>query len=379
MAFTPSYQNDKKWENTKIGFSQSLTIGQIGCLLTTMAMTVNYFGGSETPLSLNERLKASNGFNDAWIKPANVPGMYPELGFKRQKSVECKNSPAPMAEIDAGLAAGSVVAVQVDREADATFEAEDGHWVLLYKKQGDDYLMWDPWYSETAPNTLVGRYGFGRKQPEDIIQSVIWHGKGDLPAATSAPAPKTTKTSKTSKTSKAAKPAPQSTPTAASADPLAVRPTVEQLTLRKQPRMTQTSMLQLLSTKDVLVVIEETGAARGKIGKQNQWLQVRDGKGNEGYVAAWYVRETAVPKTTAKTEKTPHTTITLQPTTASLSLRTAPRVADDTLITYLTKSSQLTLIDPAEAGKIGQQNQWVQVKTGDGQTGYVAAWYVKRV
>ena len=162
MADKPYYQNDKKWQNNKIGFSSSLTIGQVGCMLTCFAMTVNHFGGNETPLSLNNKMVNAKGFNDAWIKGAQVPGLFPNLGFQRQKSVECKNKPAPMSAIDAALAAGSLVMVQVDREADATFEDEDGHWVLLQEKQGDDYTMIDPWYSERdSKKTLVGAMALG--------------------------------------------------------------------------------------------------------------------------------------------------------------------------------------------------------------------------
>ena len=43
-----------------------------------------------------------------------------------------------------------------------------------------------------------------------------------------------------------------------------------------------------LALNSALLVIE-SGEAASKIGVQNQWLQVRDIEGKEGYVAAWYV------------------------------------------------------------------------------------------
>jgi hypothetical protein len=87
------YQNDPRWKDQKIGLQNSLTIGQVGCMLTSLAMTVNYFGGNETPATLNERMKAANGFNGAWIKSAQVPGQFPQLGFQRQKYADGKKAP----------------------------------------------------------------------------------------------------------------------------------------------------------------------------------------------------------------------------------------------------------------------------------------------
>lgn len=380
MADKPYYQNDKKWQNNKIGLSSSLTIGQVGCMLTCFAMTVNHFGGNETPLSLNNKMVNAKGFNDAWIKGAQVPGLFPNLEFERQKSVECKNKPAPMADIDTGLATGSVIMVQVDREADATFEDEDGHWVLLQEKKGDDYTMIDPWYSETdSQKTLVGRYGFGRKKPEDIIQYVIWHGKGELSTSTpttTTPAskPTTSKPSKSSKSSKTSKPAPKT-----AGKTIAVKPTVAQLTLRKQPQINQSNIIKTLSSNDVLTVLTEN--AESKIGQQNQWLHVKDTSGTEGYVAAWYVQETAVspqPEPPSSSKQAEKSTLTVKTTADSVSLRSAPRVADDTLITYLPNKTTLTVINANDEAKIGVNGQWLNVKTKDGKEGYVAAWFVTK-
>ncbi|HUM71107.1 MAG TPA: hypothetical protein PLK31_19930, partial [Chloroflexota bacterium] len=123
MAEAQYYQNDPRWKDVKIGTDQHMTIGMVGCLLTSMTMVMNHFGANETPLSLNQKMIASGGYNGAWIKSATVPGQFPSLGVKRQRYVECKNPiPAPMADIDMGLAAGSMVVVQVDREEDRAFE-----------------------------------------------------------------------------------------------------------------------------------------------------------------------------------------------------------------------------------------------------------------
>lgn len=375
MAEKQYYQNDSRWADVKIGTDQNLTIKMVGCLLTSMTMVMDHFGANETPLTLNQKMVASGGFNGAWIKAFMVPGLFPELGVKRQRFVECKNQPAPMVDIDKGLAEGSLVVVQVDREEDRSFEDEDGHWVVLHKKEGDDYLMWDPWKKDGAPDTLTGRYGFGTKAPADIIQQVIWHGKGDLGKAEDKPtAASETTASKPAAQAKPAKPA------AADNSPMAVKPTVEQLTLRRSPEVNQTNVIKTLSPNDACRVLDVPSEARQKVGQKNKWIRVREPGGTEGFVAAWYVEETAVAKASISTSAPqPTSQLSVKISAESVSFRSAPRVADDTLISYLPQGTSLQVIETgAAASKIGVNDQWLNVQTADGQKGYVAAWLVSK-
>lgn len=366
MTDVQYYQNDPQWKDVKIGTDAHMTIGMVGCLLTSLTMVMNHFGAKETPLSLNQRMVASGGFNGAWIKSAMVPSQYPQLGVKRQKYVECKNKPAPMADIDTGLAAGSLVVVQVDREEDRAFEDEDGHWVVLVQKEGDDYLMWDPWQKQGAPDTLVARYGFGYKKPEEIVQAAIWHGTGEMPKTEDKPAA----------------PSPPATPAAGDDQPMAVKPAVDQLTLRRTAVIEPGNVMKTLSARDVLRVLDPPSAARGQIGRQGQWLRVREPQGSEGYVAAWLVQETAVAETAGspQREQQPAAKLQVKINAESVSFRSEPRVADDTLISYLPQGTVLQVIEGGTpASKIGVNGQWLQVQTEAGQQGYVAAWLVARV
>jgi hypothetical protein len=55
-------------------------------------------------------------------------------------------------------------------------------------------------------------------------------------------------------------------------------------------------------------------------------------------------------------------------------------VVNNNLITFLAKGSELQVVETGDAAaKIGVQNQWLQIRTSDGKTGYVAAWYVVKV
>lgn len=382
MAEAQYYQNDPRWKDVKIGTDQYMTIGMVGCLLTSLTMVINHFGANETPLTLNQKMVISGGYNGAWIKSASVPGQFPALGVKRQRYVECKNPiPAPIADIDMGLAAGSLVVVQVDREEDRAFEEEDGHWVVLTKKVGKDYQMWDPWQKQGAPDTLVGRYGFGSKGPEEIIQKVIWHGTGDLPKAEDKP---TVPAAPAAPTAPAA-PAAPAQPTPGDDKPMAVKPTTE-ITLRRQPVIDSGNVLKRVPVTAVLTVLDLPFQARGKIGKQGEWLRVREPGGGEGYVAAWFVQETAVttavpapPAPAVPSPAQPATSLTVKTTGDSVSFRSAPRVGVDTFIAYLAKGTSLQVIEEGNpTSKIGVQGQWLQVQLGDGRQGYVAAWFVAR-
>lgn len=378
MADTQYYQNDPRWKDVKIGTDAHLTIGMVGCLLTSLTMVMNHFGANETPATLNQRMAASGGFSGAWIKSAMVPAQFSQLGVRRQQYVECKNQPAPIAAIDAGLAAGSLVVVQVDREEDRAFEEEDGHWVVLVQKEGDDYRMWDPWKKEGAPDTLVARYGFGYKKPEEIIQAVIWHGKGDLPKVADKPLPPAVPAEPSA-------PASPAGPAASDDQPLAVKPTVA-LTLRRQPVIDPANVMKPLPVTAVLRVLDTPSQARAKIGQQHQWLRVREPEGAEGYVAAWYVQETAVaPSPVPATAEPPPppappaVNLTVKTTGDGVSFRSAPRVADDTFVTQLAIGTELQVIESGTpASKIGVQGQWLNVQLADGRQGYVAAWFVTR-
>ena len=123
---------------------------------------------------------------------------------------------------------------------------------------------------------------------------------------------------------------------------MAVQPTVAQLTMRSQPVVNATNVVKTLTSNDTVVLLESYADGQAKIGKQGEWFHVKDSTGTTGYIAAWYVKQVAVPAETAeptqpaKTESKPSPTtsavIKVKPTTNSLSFRNQPHVADNTLI-----------------------------------------------
>jgi SH3-like domain-containing protein len=79
--------------------------------------------------------------------------------------------------------------------------------------------------------------------------------------------------------------APAATP--APGGVLKVTATAEGIALRKQPVVSDASLIYRLPLGTVFTVTEAN--AEGKVGKNDQWLKVKDPNGAEGYVAAWFV------------------------------------------------------------------------------------------
>jgi hypothetical protein len=68
---------------------------------------------------------------------------------------------------------------------------------------------------------------------------------------------------------------------------LKVKATAEGIALRKQPVVSDASLIKRLPLGTEFTVTEPN--AEGKVGKNDQWLKVKDAGGVEGYVAAWFV------------------------------------------------------------------------------------------
>jgi hypothetical protein len=76
-------------------------------------------------------------------------------------------------------------------------------------------------------------------------------------------------------------------PALSNGGPLKVKATAEGIALRKQPVVSDATLIKRLPLGTEFTVTEPN--AEGKIGKNDQWLKVKDPGGVEGYVAAWFV------------------------------------------------------------------------------------------
>lgn len=372
MSFIPKTlsQRDPGWANEKLGFDNTVTIGTDGCTLTCLTMLVNGVGFSETPSSMNRKLKdmgSGIGFLGSLIVWPGLTRAFPKIVFNR--IIVCRDQPAPVDEINSSLDSGQPLVIEIDRSPSPGLQ---NHWVVVYARQGGDYLMLDPWPQppDNAPTTLAPRYGFGRSLSE-FITAVVWYDTSSSPAPD--PAPGTGLYVRVQ--------------AAASAG----------LRLRSGPATTTTA-IAVEAPGTLLHCLEPDSVALPKIGVLNQWLQVRDPGGLEGFVAAWYVDQvggpapvpTPVPVPTPEPAPPPAPTPTPSPTPGALTvvvsqsigsvglrLRDQPSTNSNTL-TILPAGTELTSLEPADQAlpKIGQANQWLNVRAASGKAGYVAAWYV---
>jgi len=148
-------QRDARWRNVQLGTS-NVTIGGYGCVITCIAMLLSRYGYKETPLTVNEQAKAHHGFHSgAYFIWESVIRIWPEVHLL--KKIDCRSTPAPIAQIDAELTAGRPVIVYVDFDHDSANGLQT-HFVLLVGKNGDqDYWCNDPWTGEQV--SLVEAYG----------------------------------------------------------------------------------------------------------------------------------------------------------------------------------------------------------------------------
>jgi len=388
MSFTlVNYsQQDPAWKSVKIGKS-SETIGHVGCALSSVAMLVSGHGYPETPKTLNFKLKARGGYVDAAIIWGAVTSLYPGIVYRNL--VLCRDTAAPLSQIDAYLAKGQPVLVEVDSSPKAGLQS---HWVVLYKKQGDDYLMLDPWPhpAESGQEViLTSRYSHGKPLKKSITAAVFYEclqsGSGDSGDTAS-------------------------TEPASPAEPgtyVKILMSAEAgLRLRSAPT-TASATVAIEPPGALMRVLEPAEVATPKIGVYNQWIRVRDEAGREGYVAAWYVEEGPKVKGTeepegppvpsnSEGEPTPVPPVPVEEPASegegeTLTIYVSQSVGDAGLRLRKTASmggalvavekagAALTVLEPADKArvKIGKKGKWIHVSDPKRLLGYVAANYVE--
>lgn len=154
MAIPPLSQRDPRWANDKMGNS-TCTVGRFGCLITSITMALRWFGKDVDVKELNNWLSNEGGYvsgtgNLYW---GAIPQLFQDVYM--HTAINCVSIPAPLDKIDALLAQGIPAIVEVDFHP-ATAPV-DQHWVLVIGKDGDDYIINDPWYGDTA--SFKERYG----------------------------------------------------------------------------------------------------------------------------------------------------------------------------------------------------------------------------
>jgi hypothetical protein len=346
-------------------------------------MLLSGHGYAETPKTLNQKLKSVDGFVSAGIRWGAVSQIYPNVSLKA--FIPCSTSEAPLAQINAALAAGQPAIVQVDS---SPAEGIQTHWVVLYGKKGDDYLMLDPWPYQpdtTKEDLLLKRYAHGKTLKRAISHVILFEAYGSGGPISTPSQPETA-------------PASTSGPCARVKDSVTWG-----LNIRSSIDTSSTANIVATAPAGTqLELLEPDGAS--KIGAVNQWVRVRTPLGKEGFAAAWYLEK--VPGTTpapltepasgpvseapVSTPETPSTpaepakedklVVVVSSAVGTSGLRFRKTASKGgALIAVLKAGTRLTVLEPARKAKakIGKANQWLYVRGPKNQKGYVGAEYVK--
>jgi len=365
------YQNDEKWKSTKLGNSNE-TIGGWGCLLTSVTMMLNGVGYNETPETVNEKMKNAGGFQGAFFIPSVLPYVWPNCAYRDMQP--CESFPAPLAQIDAAVEAGKPVILQVDWNKQAGIQT---HFILVKEKKGDDYILYDPYkYGGDGPDKevlLTKRYKYNGAKLESEISAVLWFdsystGPAEPPKVTKVPVP---------------------------ADYMTIYAAEDDLALRGDPSVGGYLFKRMVLGTE-LICLEPKATVKAKLGVDGKWINVQDPKGDQGYVAAWYVSDAkGKPSAPATSTTAPATSTSSTPAATpaaklpvgalafipieELSMRTQPVISPETLIRRVPVTETLVCVEPANQAipKVGVTGQWIKVRDASNKEGYVAAWYVK--
>lgn len=357
----PLSQRDPAWANISLGFADAgQTLGAYGCTITTLTMMANGFGFQETPATLNEKLRAlgpNQGFFGPLVAWYGVPRALP--GIVLNKLIDCRKTPAPLAEVDAALDAGKPVVVEVDMSPNPSLQ---NHWVLIYARKDGDYLIHDPWpVPAEASASLKQRYGFAGDPAQIITYCVLFDNPNFHPQ-------------------------PQQPDDSKLVIVVSDSPDITAaggLALRDQPNAVGSQILTRLPAGAVLDLLEPASAARQKIGVYGQWLNVTTSDKQAGWVAAWYV----TGKTISAVDKGLETPV--QPpllerrfvvvgkSYSGVYIR-AKGLAGSPIITKVKGGTRLEALDPEDVllKKVGARGQWLKVSTDKGEIGFISAQYV---
>jgi hypothetical protein len=411
MSFKLVYhsQQDPQWKNDILGLGDPTdTLGEFGCAITSIAMLLSGHGYPETPKTLNEKMKNSGGFQGSYIVWGAISNIHPQVTLKEH--IPCETTDAPLAKIDAALAAGQPVVVRVDSSPAPGLQ---WHYVLLYARKGNDYLMLDPYPYQPGTvkeDLLMARYSRGNPLQRSIQQILIYNCSTSGGAIATPASPGTTST-----------PQPQPTPASSPAGGIQARVTDEVTAFLRIRTSTDTSsdanVVATVTAGTILTIVNTADVS--KLGINGQWVRVRTAQGQEGMTAAWFLEKVAgatpAPSTGATPSpvseapastptapsaptstpapsapsSTPSPTPQLDPTkkylmvsdvagTSGTSLRKTASNSGEVLMT-LTPGMLLIVIEPyAKAkAKLGQQNQWIYVRGPNKKPGYVLSQFVK--
>ncbi len=168
-------QRDSQHKDKILGFNKAgsqYTIGNFGCLITTVDAYLNALGNNISVSDLNDKLKQVKGYaeNSGLFIYDSLKSIWPDI--KVEFASQKWSGPVPDSEIAKMrqlIDQGKYLIVEVDFYP-ATVN-EDMHWVGVYGYDDDgDLLIFDPWTGTLVPITVYG-------DPKRVIYKYFYYNK----------------------------------------------------------------------------------------------------------------------------------------------------------------------------------------------------------
>ena len=141
LNIIPLSQNNPEWKRQKLGDSSNL-IGDYGCLLVSLTMTLNHYKKSFTVSGLNSVCQKIGAFNGAYISWEPFAKHF-EFDFEW---IKCADTPAPVDLIKQRIDQGHPTIIKVD--ADKVKPDVQAHFCLVVGYTEKDLIINDPWTGE---------------------------------------------------------------------------------------------------------------------------------------------------------------------------------------------------------------------------------------
>ena len=133
ISTVPYYlQNDSRWSKETIGGSKE-RIGDVGCTITCVAMSLSHKGYQINPKQLNKKLRASNG--------------YTSRGWLRWYAITKLTNRKYRVRIPSQFNQRTIDRLLLDKKdviAKVLINGSISHWVLIVGKKNFHYLVKDP-------------------------------------------------------------------------------------------------------------------------------------------------------------------------------------------------------------------------------------------
>lgn len=144
-------QIDSRWEKDRIGGSNE-TIGNVGCTLCCVSMSLFHLGYQVTPQDLNRQLVSVDGYTErGWLKWDSLRKIFNSIQIDIPKNPSHKM-------IDRALIANQPVITKI------LLNNSIDHWVLIIGKNKHNYIVMNPLNTDKSLQKL--------SELSDYIQSI---------------------------------------------------------------------------------------------------------------------------------------------------------------------------------------------------------------